>query len=705
MLAGEAVGTPSASASLVTLESAVVPFNNVSAELRLAPATQVFDLDPSIPADGLTQAVVVVQLLDANGNFVSGKNVTLAASGGNPQISGSATTTVDNGAAVFTVTDLSPETVILTATDTTDNIQLAQTASITFVPPPATTIGISAFPASPTSVPNDGASAATITVTLSDALNRRVPGKEVRLTQVTGPFDLFSGHSAISGPTPALTNANGQIVFTAVNNKNETVKYKAVDVTDGDLVSSGVATVKFGSGVFNQSECGNGNPVPARDFAITPFATGFSSGNTSLDVSTSPQTVQRIDFNGCPGAYGMAFDQAGYLYVAHLPTGEIYKFGPNGGVADSSTRVTTTPIGVGLGGIAFDAGGNLFATRFGIENSGMHSGVIYRLNPSTGAVIATVASGLTCPSGVGVDPLSGDLFTSGACRSLIDNSVNRQELWRTSNPLSGSPLTTVHTMLPRYFNVGPVFGSNGTMYVWNDLLFPTASLYQVSATTTPAPTVTTLSGVVPTNGVMIPLGVQADGAAESLIFGTVVDGKDSLAMLDLTTSPPSVSRVLSSGMTPPFVNAVQGPDGCVYWGQGNAVFKVTNAAGACDYASPTQPPTILLSPTVVSPNPPLGTPETFVATFHHASVPEDTPVFFTVRGTNFESAMVRTDADGQASFTYTGAVVGTDSVRVTATLGTETYASNVTQVTWGTGKNTTICAVSPYGRRCYRDTD
>ena len=48
------------------------------------------------------------------------------------------------------------------------------------------------------------------------------------------------------------------------------------------------------------------------------------------------------------GVYGMAFDAAGNLYVSYAPTGNIYKFKPGGGVADATTLLTTTALGPSL---------------------------------------------------------------------------------------------------------------------------------------------------------------------------------------------------------------------------------------------------------------------------------------------------------------------------------------------------------------------
>ncbi|TMH57764.1 MAG: hypothetical protein E6H55_15020, partial [Betaproteobacteria bacterium] len=123
--------------------------------------------------------------------------------------------------------------------------------------------------ASPSSVPADGSSTTTITVTLQDAKGNPTPGKLVTISQ-------GSGHSIITAPTPAITDANGQIAFTATDNVGETVIYTAVDVTDGNLPVPGSAPVTYtGAG----SSCVTSPPTAAAGFALTPFANGFAAQN------------------------------------------------------------------------------------------------------------------------------------------------------------------------------------------------------------------------------------------------------------------------------------------------------------------------------------------------------------------------------------------------------------------------------------------
>ena len=91
------------------------------------------------PGDGKTAATVTVTLLAADGTTpVSGKTVTLAQGSGSHAVIGAASGPSDaSGKVTFTVTDATPEDVTFTATDSTDNVAITQTATVTFLAHPA----------------------------------------------------------------------------------------------------------------------------------------------------------------------------------------------------------------------------------------------------------------------------------------------------------------------------------------------------------------------------------------------------------------------------------------------------------------------------------------------------------------------------------------------------------------------------------------
>ena len=163
LLSGGSVGLPDPVQSQVS-SHLLVDLDVISAHHDASGVLQ----GVGVPADGSSKNGVLVRLLDANGNIVSGRTVTLTPNGGNAVVTpASAVTSVSNGAAVFEVTDLTPEMVTFTVTDTTDGIVLQNTASVIFGVPPAISAGISA---NPPNVQANGTSTAVITVTLRDSL-------------------------------------------------------------------------------------------------------------------------------------------------------------------------------------------------------------------------------------------------------------------------------------------------------------------------------------------------------------------------------------------------------------------------------------------------------------------------------------------------------------------------------------------------------
>src|SRR5579885_2901090 len=99
LLSGQSAGVPSSTASLI-LPSAPIPAGSIPI---------------GVAADGTTSSPVLVALIDANGNSVSGKAVTLSAgAGSHAKISPpSAVTNIANGVATFQVTDLTAEKLTL----------------------------------------------------------------------------------------------------------------------------------------------------------------------------------------------------------------------------------------------------------------------------------------------------------------------------------------------------------------------------------------------------------------------------------------------------------------------------------------------------------------------------------------------------------------------------------------------------------------
>ena len=121
----------------------------------------------------------------------------------------------------------------------------------------------------------------------------------------------------------------------------------------------------------------------------------LSRRRTRPDFAAQNFSFGGIDFGGCPGTWGLAFDPSGNLYVSDLFDGNLYKIPSGGGVAGPSTLVAN--VGTTFASLVFDSSGNLYASRTATTGN-FTTGAVMQINPSTGAVIRTVASNLTCPT-------------------------------------------------------------------------------------------------------------------------------------------------------------------------------------------------------------------------------------------------------------------------------------------------------------------
>jgi CSLREA domain-containing protein len=115
-------------------------------------------------------------------------------------------------------------------------VELAASSPPPPPPPPATADAAqSSVQASPGTVPADGTTASTVTVTLRDTGGNPVAGKTVTLTPTGGSFSTVSASTT--------TNAGGQATFTVTDATAETVGYVADDTSDGVIVTPTASVV------------------------------------------------------------------------------------------------------------------------------------------------------------------------------------------------------------------------------------------------------------------------------------------------------------------------------------------------------------------------------------------------------------------------------------------------------------------------------
>ncbi len=644
LLDGAALGAPDAVGSQVFYSTAII--DGLEAPPLLV-----------VPADGQAKATVTVLARDANGHTVGGKSVTVAASAGSHAVvtpPGAVTTSDTNGAAVFTVTDLTAEDVTFHAT--AGGVALQQTASLTFGVPKAASGGIEAHP---DTVPPDGTTTATITVTLQDGLGRPAPGKTVTLAQ-------GGGHAVITAPAPPVTDANGQIAFTATNRVNETVTFTATDVTDGELPVPGSAQVTWSGAA---TSCVGPPPVGQNGFVVTPFATGFVAENFFFGG---------VNWSGCPGGSIPAFAGDG-VFIADFPTGGLYRFGATGGAVSSADLVNT--LGKTLQSPVVGTDGKLYAA-FGTSGAGGATGSIVELDPAAGTVVRTVASSLKCPAGLAVDPLSGDLFFSGDCfGGGLDDAV----IHRIRDPGSATPTLETYATLSSTPTGVLAFAPNGTLYVATAYTSGTPPVVRIAGTNTPAPpTQTPVTGVSTIFWITV---AAADESGEATALLTL--DNQGVNLVDLTVNPPTVTLISTTMGVGPI-----GPDGCLYGIASDTLYRVTRTDGTCDFRPSAAIPTLSLTPGSIAPDPAQGDAQTFTARLLNTTPDPDTRVTFRVDGANPEVMRVAIAPDGTAAFTHRGIHAGADKVVATTTLGGSVLQSNTARMTWAAGKHVTFVSLA-----------
>jgi adhesin/invasin len=238
------------------------------------------------PSDGTTPTTVSVTVTDQFGNFVSGQAVTLSAlpAGNSAVINTVDATTNASGVATFTATDATAEVVTFQASITLGAVSSPLTSEgvVTFgnppVPPPVA--AFCSVVATPTTVPADGATSATISILLYDGAGDAVPGKTVTLTP-------SGGNSTVTAVNGTTTNT-GNALFTVTDTTNESVTYTAEDTTDGLNLPLLPVTVQFtaASGTTTSSS----TTTTSTTTTTSPTGSSTTTTSTTTPASTTSTT-------------------------------------------------------------------------------------------------------------------------------------------------------------------------------------------------------------------------------------------------------------------------------------------------------------------------------------------------------------------------------------------------------------------------------
>ncbi|MEI7902936.1 MAG: glycosyl hydrolase, partial [bacterium] len=208
---------------------------NFSAAVVSAAKSTVTASPAVVLADGVATSTVTVTLKSANSKPIAGKTVALVSSrGAADTIAAASGASGKKGEVTFTVKSKTAGAAVFSAKDATDNMAVTPTATVTFVAG-APHAGNSTVLASPSLVPADGATAATVTVTLKDACGNPVAGKAVALVSSRGSKDTVA---AASGPS----DAKGVVTFSVTS---ATLGSAVLRATAGKLAISLTPTVTF----------------------------------------------------------------------------------------------------------------------------------------------------------------------------------------------------------------------------------------------------------------------------------------------------------------------------------------------------------------------------------------------------------------------------------------------------------------------------
>jgi hypothetical protein len=270
----------SASPNVTVTQTATIVYSSGSPDPGARSSTVVAS-PANPPSDGMTPTTVTVTVTDEFGNPVSGQAITLATlpSGNSAVITAGDTTTNASGVATFTATDATAEVVTFQATDTTNDVgPLTSEGVVTFgnppVPPPVAQF--CSVVATPTTVPADGATSATISVLLYNGAGDAVPGKTVTLTP-------SGGNSTVTAVNATTTNT-GNALFTVTDTTAESVTYTAEDTTDSVNLPLLPVTVQF-------TAASGTTTTTSTTTTTTTSPTGSSTTTTSATAPSSTTTT------------------------------------------------------------------------------------------------------------------------------------------------------------------------------------------------------------------------------------------------------------------------------------------------------------------------------------------------------------------------------------------------------------------------------
>jgi len=236
-------------------------------------------------------STIAVTLKDANANFVSGKAVALTSSRGGvtDSILPASATTDATGVATFTVSSNVAGSPTYSARVTTDSVTLTSSVTVTYLVGSVNSTS-STISASPNQITADGATAATITVTLYDVFSNPVSGKTVTVSSSRGASDTIT---TVSG----ITNAMGVATFTIKSTLAGSATLTATDTSDTITLNS-KASVSFTPGAVSAAT----STMTASPASVNADGTSVVTINVALkDANGNPVSGKPVTLSSSRG--------------------------------------------------------------------------------------------------------------------------------------------------------------------------------------------------------------------------------------------------------------------------------------------------------------------------------------------------------------------------------------------------------------------
>lgn len=274
--------------------------------------------------------------------------------------------------------------------------------------------------ANPTSIPADGTTTSTITVTLKDAAGSPVSGKTVTLAKSGGSSTI----SAASG----TSSATGVVTFTVKNTVAESTTYTATDTTDGVTVTQ-TATVTFTAGAATKYLVTSSSSNPTAGSAVTITAQLSDANNNAVSTAGKVVTWSKTGAGGSFSAATSTTNASGVVTVTFTTSttaGTVHTVTATdeGSLTGTSANITTVAGALsnflveaaGGGAIAAQSAGTPFNIRITARDANNNT-----VTSFTGTVNITSTGTLSAGSGATAAFISGVLASHSVTISNIGN--------------------------------------------------------------------------------------------------------------------------------------------------------------------------------------------------------------------------------------------------------------------------------------------